>query len=115
LIEANNLELHVDLVDPVGYFDMIELLKNCKLVLTDSGGLQKEAFFFKKHCVTMRDETEWVELVENGYNVLVGADTENILSSAAHMMQKTSDFSNPLYGDGEAGEKILSALQKFDK
>ncbi len=115
LLEANNLELQVDLVDPVGYFDMIELLKNCKIVLTDSGGLQKEAYFFQKHCVTMRDETEWVELVENGYNVLAGADTNLILSSAEQMMTKTSDFSNPLYGDSKAGEKILHALQNFEK
>ncbi|PWL28824.1 MAG: UDP-N-acetylglucosamine 2-epimerase (non-hydrolyzing) [Fluviicola sp. XM-24bin1] len=115
LLEANNLELNVDLVDPVGYFDMIELLKNCKIVLTDSGGLQKEAYFFQKHCVTMRDETEWVELVENGYNVLAGADTNLILSSAQEMMSKTSDFSNQLYGDSMAGEKILSALQNFKK
>lgn len=115
LIESNNLQLNVDLVDPVGYFDMIELLKTCKVVLTDSGGLQKEAYFFQKHCVTMRDETEWVELVDNGYNVLAGADTELILSSVQTMMTKESDFSNPLYGDSNAGEKILEALQNFDK
>ncbi|XOV67139.1 MAG: non-hydrolyzing UDP-N-acetylglucosamine 2-epimerase [Fluviicola sp.] len=114
LLEENNLKLDVDLVDPVGYFDMIELLKHCKIVLTDSGGLQKEAYFFQKHCVTMRDETEWVELVKHGYNILAGADTQLILNAAKDMMIKSSDFSNPLYGDGKAGEKILDALVNFE-
>jgi UDP-GlcNAc3NAcA epimerase len=110
LVEKNQLELTIDLVDPVGYFDMIELLKDCELVLTDSGGLQKEAYFFEKHCVTMRDETEWVELVENGFNVLAGADADVILSSAEKMMAQSSEFTNKLYGDSQAGEKILASL-----
>ncbi len=62
-------------IDPIGYFDMISLLKNCEMVLTDSGGVQKEAFFFQKQCITMREQTEWVELVENGFNTLTGSDT----------------------------------------
>jgi UDP-GlcNAc3NAcA epimerase len=110
LLEKNNLKLNVDLIDPVGYFDMIELLKNCKLVMTDSGGLQKEAYFFSKNCVTMRDETEWVELVENGYNKLAGADANLIKSSVVEMMAKNSDFSTKLYGEGDAGEQIVKAL-----
>ncbi|GAB5416310.1 MAG: UDP-N-acetylglucosamine 2-epimerase (non-hydrolyzing) [Crocinitomicaceae bacterium] len=113
LLEKNNLELTVDLVDPVGYFDMIELLKNCRLVLTDSGGLQKEAYFFEKHCVTMRDETEWVELVKNGYNILTGANEDAILEAAGRMMQQSSDFSSKLYGDSQAGEKILNSLRNI--
>ena len=63
----------------------------------------------------MRDETEWVELVEHGYNVLAGAKTDVIVNSAKEMMSKSSDFSNPLYGDSKAGEKILDALQNFEK
>ncbi len=66
------------LIEPVGYLEMVWLIDHCDLVITDSGGLQKEAFFFKKACVTLRDETEWVELVDNGFNVLVGADKEKI-------------------------------------
>lgn len=113
LLEKNNLTLNIDTVAPVGYFDMIELLKNCQLVLTDSGGLQKEAYFFEKHCVTMRDETEWVELVENGYNVLAGADEAEILNAADQMMTQQSDFSSKLYGDSDAGIKILDALRNI--
>lgn len=114
IIEKNNLELKVDVIPPVGYFDMIELLKNCALVMTDSGGLQKEAYFFEKNCVTMRDETEWVELIEHGYNVIAGANQQAILKAVEEMRAKKSDFSTKLYGDGAAGEKILSALLSFD-
>lgn len=110
LLEKFGLKLNVDLIDPVGYFDMIELLKNCSLVMTDSGGLQKEAYFFEKNCVTMRDETEWVELVDNGFNLLAGADGKLIKQHVATMLRKTSDFSSQLYGDGHAGEQIVEAL-----
>jgi UDP-GlcNAc3NAcA epimerase len=110
LIEKYGLELKVDLIDPVGYFDMIELLKNCSLVMTDSGGLQKEAYFFEKNCVTMRDETEWVELVENGFNLLSGANGALIIEHTQTMLSKASDFSSQLYGDGHAGEQIVEIL-----
>ena len=110
LLEKNGLNLNVNLLDPVGYFDMIELLKHCNLVMTDSGGLQKEAYFFKNNCVTLRDETEWVELVQNGFNVLAGADKEKIIASVNSMLTNSSDFSMDLYGDGHAGEKIVDAL-----
>lgn len=100
-------------VDPVGYLEMVYLLKNCEMVMCDSGGLQKEAYFFGKNCVTLRDETEWVELVENGFNVLAGAVTDDILGGYNEMITKRdNDFRNRLYGNGDAGEKILSVLQK---
>ena len=67
-IDTKNLTI----IDPVGYLEMVWLIDNCSLVMTDSGGLQKEAYFFQKQCITLRDETEWVELVENGFNTLVG-------------------------------------------
>lgn len=114
LLEQNNLSLNVDLLDPVGYFDMIELLKRCKLVMTDSGGLQKEAYFFKNSCVTLRDETEWVELVDNGFNVLAGADRERIKQGVQQMLSNQPDFSMDLYGDGHAGEKIVDALLTYN-
>ncbi|MEN8929270.1 MAG: UDP-N-acetylglucosamine 2-epimerase (non-hydrolyzing) [Flavobacteriales bacterium] len=106
------LELKVRLIDPVGYFDMIELLKNCALVMTDSGGLQKEAFFFEKNCVTLREQTEWTELIDQGVNKLAGSNTENIKSVAEEMLTKQSDFSANLYGNGKATEVIVSALIK---
>ncbi len=99
------------IIDPVGYFDMISLLNACSLVITDSGGVQKEAFFFKKHCVTMREQTEWVELVENGFNMLCGSSPEKLYSSYSAMISKKSDFSKNLYGDGKASEVIATELQ----
>jgi UDP-GlcNAc3NAcA epimerase len=115
LIADNNLTLEVDVIDPVGYFDMIRLLEACSLVITDSGGLQKEAFFFQKNCVTMRDQTEWVELIENGYNVLVGANKEALLAEVKNMLSKTNDFSKNLYGGGDAGNKIVTHLLNWFK
>ena len=73
IMETNHLTADFQVVEPLGYFDMLELLKNCSLVITDSGGIQKEAFFFGKFCITMRDETEWIELVNHHYNYLTGA------------------------------------------
>ena len=98
-------------IDPVGYLEMVWLLKNCELVMTDSGGLQKEAYFFEKYCVTMRDETEWVELVEKGFNVLAGSEPTRIISSVNVIISKNKEgFENRLYGNGDAGEKILVTL-----
>ena len=71
---------------------MIYLLKTCSLVMTDSGGLQKEAFFFEKPCVTLRDETEWVELVENGFNKIVGADEDIIISGYQEMSKIKNNY-----------------------
>lgn len=109
------IALKVDTIDPVGYFDMIALLIRCQMVMTDSGGLQKEAYFFEKHCVTLRDETEWVELVKAGYNCISGAETKNIISSVESMINKTSEFSVKLYGEGNAGDKIVDSLLSYTK
>ena len=107
-------EMEVDtstltIIDPVGYLEMVWLIDNCSLVMTDSGGLQKEAYFFEKQCITLRDETEWVELVENGFNTLVGADREKILTA----FRDTNSFRAKelnLYGGGKASEKIIKEL-----
>lgn len=104
------IPLRVKTLEPVGYFHMLQLLEACSCVLTDSGGLQKEAYFFKKPCVTLRDQTEWVELVHAGVNTLAGADPERILTLAKNALQTKSDFRAPLYGDGHAAEKITSIL-----
>ena len=104
-----NLDIHT--IDPVGYYEMIELLKNCSLVMTDSGGLQKEAYFFEKPCVTLRNETEWTELVDNGFNILAQADSNDIKAKAKQMIAKELDFSIKLYGNGNAGKEILDAIK----
>tara|TARA_B110000459_G_scaffold203169_1_gene258579 strand:- start:2605 stop:3681 length:1077 start_codon:yes stop_codon:yes gene_type:complete len=110
-VEALGIDLKVKLIDPVGYFDMIELLKKCSLVMTDSGGLQKEAFFFQKNCVTMRDQTEWVELIENNVNVLVGADGNKIKAETNRMLSQESNFDINLYGNGKACENIVKEIK----
>jgi UDP-GlcNAc3NAcA epimerase len=97
-------------IDPVGYFDMIELLDNCAIVLTDSGGLQKEAYFFKKPCVTLRPETEWVELVEHGVNRVVGSNPTRIANAVAQMLDAKFNFDQSLYGCGNAGAEIVSII-----
>lgn len=109
-IEALGIQLEATIIDPVGYFDMIELLKNCKLVMTDSGGLQKEAYFFRKNCLTMRDQTEWVELVENKVNVLCGADEDKIIREAKNMLDQSSNFDINLYGNGLASNSIAKFI-----
>jgi UDP-GlcNAc3NAcA epimerase len=98
------------IIDPVSYLEMIYLLENCMLVMTDSGGLQKEAFFFKKPCITLRDETEWVELVEHGFNHIAGAETDAIYAAYKNSAATKYEFGVELYGDGNAGEKIVRFL-----
>lgn len=110
IIATNNFKLNFEPIDPVGYFDMIELLKHTKLVMTDSGGLQKEAYFFKKPCLTLRNETEWVELVQDHVNILAGADAENILTRFNDLMNLTPNFSNNLYGKQNASNVILNII-----
>jgi UDP-GlcNAc3NAcA epimerase len=100
----------IKIIDPVSYLEMIYLLDNCMLVMTDSGGLQKEAFFFKKPCITLRDETEWVELIEHGFNYLTGALAEKMYSVYQNIIEQNFNFNTELYGDGKAGEKIVKNL-----
>jgi UDP-GlcNAc3NAcA epimerase len=109
-LEKENIQLHAQIIDPVGYFDMLALLDNCAMVMTDSGGLQKEAYFFEKFCITLRDQTEWVELVEAGANVLAGADKDLIISQFNLNLNRTVKANGGLYGDGHAAEKIVSRL-----
>ena len=99
--------LHV--VDPVGYLEMVWWLERCRMVMTDSGGLQKEAYFFQKPCVTLRDETEWVELVEAGANVLAGAGTKAILDAWAQARDRRVP-PGALYGDGNSARQIVRVL-----
>jgi len=99
---------HVRLIEPVGYFDMLALEEACEFVVTDSGGVQKEAYFFRKPCMTLRDSTEWVELVETGWNRLVGADKGAI--SRAFDSMEAPKLDGALYGEGHAGEAICDRL-----
>lgn len=111
ILSQLNIIPEFKIIDPVGYFDMIMLLKSCELVITDSGGVQKEAFFFGKHCITLREQTEWVELVENGFNILVGSDSSKLNEAFEFFKTKKSDFGLNLYGNGHAAEVIAAILQ----
>ncbi|MNL13497.1 UDP-2,3-diacetamido-2,3-dideoxy-D-glucuronate 2-epimerase [compost metagenome] len=111
-LKRAGLTLNVTLIEPVGYLEMIALLQRSALVLTDSGGVQKEAFFFGKPCVTLREQTEWVELIDIGANTLVGADFEAILAAAkANLGRKITD-EQALYGGGQAAKRIALHLAK---
>jgi UDP-GlcNAc3NAcA epimerase len=112
ILENSDLKYNFTMIDPVGYFDMLELLKNCKMVVTDSGGLQKEAFFNQKHCIIVRDETEWVELVENGFAVIVGSDKDKMLSAFDTYSNSITDFNKNLYGK-KIGQAIYKEIKKI--
>ena len=112
-IRRAGLSLDVTLIDPVGYLEMILLLQRCGLVLTDSGGVQKEAFFFGKFCVTLRDQTEWVELIAAKANKLVGADRAAILGAVQENLGRQIKDEGALYGGGEAAQRIAQRLAQL--
>lgn len=112
ILEKENLNVDFNLIDPVGYLEMIWLISHSDMIITDSGGLQKEAYFFEKICLTMRNETEWVELVESGNNVLVGTNKDSILKAynKGLTFQPQDKF---IYGDGESSKKIIEAIINY--
>lgn len=99
----------VRIIDPVGYLDMIRLQEGARAILTDSGGVQKEAYFLERPCITLRNETEWTETLAGGWNVLVGADPEAIVA-AARNPRPGSKAGRGLFGNGDAATRIASIL-----
>jgi UDP-GlcNAc3NAcA epimerase len=93
---------------------MVSLETHAKVILTDSGGVQKEACFAEAPCITLRNETEWVELVEHGYNVIAGCAPESICKAFGDMAEKSVSGEQELYGGGHASEKIVSILNPRD-
>ena len=109
-IDISNLMI----IEPVGYLEMVWLIANSCLVITDSGGLQKEAYFFNKFCITLRDETEWIELVDNKINILVGTNREKIIEAVERSQFIEQEGLN-LYGSGNASEIIINNLLKYEE
>jgi len=101
---------HFKIIPPVSFLEMIALEKNCKIVMTDSGGVQKEAFYFEKPCVILRTETEWVELVECGAAIIADADEQKIMKAYKVLTSKTNMQFPNLYGDGKAAEFICEEM-----
>jgi UDP-GlcNAc3NAcA epimerase len=106
----------IQFIDPLGYLDMTMLERNAQLIATDSGGIQKEAFFFSVPCVTLRTETEWQELVDSGWNRLAMPDSADVVSSAVlNALGKAPKEAHNPYGDGHASERIVQILSDWDR
>ena len=103
----------ITITDPVSFLEMILLERHCKIVITDSGGVQKEAYFFKKPCVVLRPETEWVELLDTGTTLLADADEQKILSAYQKLKNISVEKFLPYYGDGNAAPKIAEEMLLF--
>jgi UDP-N-acetylglucosamine 2-epimerase len=99
----------MQIIPPVSYFEAITLEKNAKLIMTDSGGMQKEAYFFKKPCVVFRSETEWVEIIENKAGIVTDADKDRIIKAYSDLVNTKNDFPS-IFGDGHAAEFILDKI-----
>ena len=101
----------IQLIPPVSFLDMIQLESHCQIVVTDSGGVQKEAYFFKKPCIILRPETEWTEIVEAGSGVITDADEKKITDSYRQLMEKAGELNYPpIFGDGKAAEFICGVM-----
>lgn len=107
----DRLRTKVKAIDPVDYLDFIALLMSAAKVVTDSGGVQKEAYFFGIPCITLRDETEWIETLEDGWNALIGTETEEILDAIERFNPRGTKSKS--FGDGHAAEKIARILDKY--
>jgi UDP-GlcNAc3NAcA epimerase len=106
-VSSQNLKL----IEPVSYQEMIVLEKNAKIIITDSGGVQKESYFAEVPCIVLRGETEWVELVENGWAILIGNNFHQLGALVSESTKKTISTKNKIFGDGNASRKILKELR----
>jgi UDP-GlcNAc3NAcA epimerase len=112
IIKKKKILVEFELVNPVGYLEMVWLISNSNMIITDSGGLQKEAYFFNKICITLRNETEWVELIDSGNNILVGTKKEKILD-VFYSKPVFKNQSNLMYGDGSCSKKIIDHMINY--
>ena len=108
------LHKSIHIIEPVSYLEIIFLLEKCQMVLTDSGGLQKEAYFAERPCITLRNETEWTELAEAGYNKVAGTQRESIIKAFNDFENNKPSFVSGLYGIGNAAATIADAFQQTE-
>ncbi len=106
-----NIKSKIDFIEPMGYLALLKSLDDCELVITDSGGLQKEAYFARKKCLTVRSETEWTELTRGGFNIL--SEPESIAVNLESLMNKECDFSTNLYGEGSSSTIIFDSIKSY--
>ena len=111
-LEIDDFGGKLKLIDPASFFEIIRLEKNARVVMTDSGGVQKEAFFYGTPCVILRPETEWVEIVDAGAGIIADADYERIIKAYEELAGNPVHFP-PLFGDGHASEKIIREIIKY--
>ena len=112
-IEEYKIKTNINFIEPIGYISMLSLLNECEMVITDSGGLQKESFFAKKKCITIREQTEWIELINQGTNLL--CKPENLKKAYNKILKEECDFSNNFYGNGNASNFIVQSIENFFK
>lgn len=105
------LKKSVNLINPLGYIDFLKLLNHAKKILTDSGGVQKEAYMLKVPCITLRDNTEWIETIEDGWNVCIGANKEKIIEMMEEF--KPNGEQRNVFGDGKSSERIIEIINKY--
>jgi len=108
----DSLAENITCIDPLGYIDMLHLMKHAKKILTDSGGIQKEAYVMGIPCITLRENTEWLETLIGGWNVLVGADKEKILAAIIADVLTSTD--NTVFGNGDSAERIVRVVKGID-
>ena len=108
IIKSNNITTpnNIKIIEPLGYMELLNLASASEFIITDSGGLQKEAMWLKKHCITIREETEWIETINQGVNQLIG------LNEFININLSNGDFTNP-YGEGDTSEKIISIIKNY--
>jgi len=110
MLQAYGLKPEFEIIEPLGYLDMLKFVSDSSLVITDSGGLQKESFFLKKCCVIVREDTEWTELTNAGYAELAGYEPNKIINAIKNLSEKTMPFDEKFYGDGNASAIIAHTL-----